>query len=68
MYFVLLVIFISSQTPTAPIITLNQTSEEDCNAARASLQQVYKTSGYGDHVKVLCVPGTTATILPPPLL
>lgn len=66
MYFVLLVIFVSSQAPTAPIITLNQLSERDCNVAKASLQTVYKSSGYGEHVRVLCLPGTTATILPPP--
>ena len=64
MYFVLVVLFISSQTPTAPILTLNELSEEDCSAAKANLQLAYKSSGYGDHVKILCLPGTTATILP----
>jgi hypothetical protein len=67
MYFVLVVIFVSSQVPSAPILTLNELSEEDCNAARANLQVAYKSSGYADHVKILCLPGTTATILPSPL-
>ena len=66
MYFVLLVIFVSSQAPAAPIIELNQVSKHDCESARTELQAVYKNSGYGEHVRVLCVPGTTASILPPP--
>ena len=66
MYFVLLVIFVSAQAPAAPIIVLNQTSKRDCDNARAELVGVYKTSGYANHVRVLCVPGTTASILPPP--
>lgn len=66
MYFVLLVIFVSSQAPAAPIITLNEVSERECNVAKAHLQTVYQHSGYAEHVRVLCVPGTTASILPPP--
>jgi hypothetical protein len=64
MYFVLVVLFISSQVPTGPVLTLNELSEADCNAAKANLQVFYKSSGYAGHVKVLCLPGTTATILP----
>jgi len=64
MYFVLLVIFISAQTPSAPLITLNELSEEDCNTAKDSLQKFYRSSGYAEHVRVLCVPGTTLTVLP----
>jgi hypothetical protein len=67
MYFVLMVLFISSQTPTAPLVTLNEMSEEECGQAKAQLLAIYKSSGYAEHVKVLCLPGTTATVLPPPL-